>query len=153
MIVMRKVYSSTSKRSPLPDQYPIPDEWEGKYDSVEYDVSIIERRYSDEMKDYGPIDKKKIRGLKKDLEDGFIYTDGPNGGDTHYLTDQNKYPNKFHLMSKKINTSDRMNYGIYPPKLDEIRRRLIIPITIWTIKGHTIYGQGTYSDNEMKNID
>lgn len=148
MIIKRKIYSSTPRRVPLPDPYPVPSEWEGKYDDVEYDVSIIEKRYSDEMKDYGPIDKQKVRGLKKDLENGFIYTDGPNGGDTHYLADQNIHPDKFHLMSKAINTSDRMNYGIYPPELDETRRKLIIPITIWTIKGHEIYGQGNYSEIE-----
>ncbi len=143
MILKRKIYS---RRSPLPNPFPIPQDWEGKYDSLEYHVSIIDKKYSNEMRDLGPVDKKKVRDLKKDLENGFIYSDGPGGGDTHCLEDKTKHPDKFHVMSKCINTSDRMNYGVYQPVLNEEERKVIIPITIWTIKGHVIYGQGEYSE-------
>lgn len=40
------------------------------------------------------IDSKLIKGLISDIKKGFIYDDGPNGGDTHYLSDYSK-PDKF----------------------------------------------------------
>lgn len=146
MILKRK--KIFSRRVPLPAPFPIPQDWDGKYDDVEYRVSIVDKTYNNEMKEFGLVDKAKVRALKKDLENGYIYSDGPAGGDTHYLEDRSLHPDKFHVMSKSINTCDRMNYGVYQPVLDEDNRLVIIPITIWAIKGHTIYGQGEYSETD-----
>ena len=142
MIVKRKVYS---RRDPLPEPFPIPEEWIGKFDHTEYKVSQVDKQYNKDMQELGPIDKQTVRKFRKDLKDGKVYQDGPNGGDTHYLADYSD-PGKFHRLTKSINTFDRMDYLVYPPVLDEENRRVLIPIVIQSLRGHTIYGQGEYSE-------
>ena len=143
MIVKRKIYSN--RRDPLPDPFPIPEEWIGKFDNTEYVVDQVDKQYNKDMQELGPIDKQTVRKFRKDLKAGNIYQDGPNGGDTHYLADYSD-PGKFHRLTKSINTFDRMDYLVYPPVLDEENRRVIIPIVIQSLKGHLIYGQGEYSE-------
>lgn len=145
MILFReKVFT---RRDPLPNPFPIPDEWEDKYDNVIYKVSQVDKEYNKDITKFGPTEKALIKGFRKDLKNGYIYVDGPSGGDTHYLSDYSS-PNKYHRMSKSINDFDRLVYLIYPPILDEKNSKVIIPIVIQSLDGHKIYGQGTYSDTE-----
>lgn len=129
MIILRQ--KQFARRDPLPNPFPIPDEWEDKYNDVIYSVSQIDKSYNKDIAKFGSIDKAKIKGLRKDLKNGFIYSDGPNGGDTHYLSDYSN-PNKYHRMSKSINEFDRLVYLIYPPILDERNSKVIIPIVIYS---------------------
>lgn len=142
MIVLRtKIFS---RRDQLPSTRfdDIPEEWGGGYDRVIFDVAE-KKNYAKEYQQLGNIDKERVKGLRKDLKNGYIYSDGPNGGDTHYLEDfSNK--NK-HWVSKEINTCDRMNYIIYPPMFDEENRQVIVPIKIQSLLGHTGPGQKEYS--------
>lgn len=144
MILKRKTYS---RRDPLPKLFEIPREWEGKYDKIEYAVDQIDKQYNKDMQELGSIDKQAVRKLRKDLKDGYLYVDGPNGGDTHYLSDYSN-PEKYHRLTKSINTFDRMDYLVYPPELDEEGRKLVIPVVIQSLRGHLIYGQGEYSEKE-----
>ena len=86
-----------------------------------------------------------VRKFRKDLKAGFLYLDGLAGGDAHYLSDYS-IPGKYHRLTKSINAFDRMDYLVYPPVLDEERRKVIIPVVIQSLRGHLIYGQGEYSE-------
>ena len=46
---------------------------------------------------------------------GWLITDGPHGGDTHYLGDYSK-SGEFYTFSKKISDEHRFNYRVYSPK-------------------------------------
>lgn len=143
MIVKRKIYSN--RRDSLPEPFSIPSEWDDKWDDIKYAVDQVDKQYNKDMQELGPIDRQTVKKFRKDLQAGNIYHDGPNGGDTHYLADYSD-PSKFHRLTKSINTFDRMDYLVYPPVLDEENRRVIIPIVIQSLRGHTIYGQGEYSE-------
>ena len=84
-----------------------------------------------------------IKKLIKDINDGFFYVDGPNGGDTHYLSDYSK-PDKFLIYSKSINVSDRLNYAIYKP--DKISGNA--KIVLMRCKGHGLLDGRNYSEME-----
>lgn len=144
MIVKRKIYS---RRDPMPAPFPLSSDWIGKYDKIEYAIDYT-KKYNDEIKQFGPLEKQKIKKLREDLKNGYVYQDGPAGGDTHYLEDFSK-PDKYHKLTKTINTTDRLEYSVYPPTLDEKNRKLIVPIVIQSLKGHTIYGQGTYTERDI----
>jgi hypothetical protein len=150
MIILRqkiKNFSTTLKqRDPLPDPFPIPSEWDGKYDKVYVDVKYG-KQYSKDLAIMGDIQKKTIRNFIKDIKLGYYYVDGPNGGDTHYLSKKSK-PSKYHRMTKSSNTFDRLDYNIYPPVLDENKMEVSIPIVIQSAKFHNIPGEGLYSEIE-----
>lgn len=101
-----------SSRRDTPPEIEIPEEWEDKEKS--YDVSYG-TYYNDHIKSFGPIDKRRIKQLIKDLKDGYLFNDGPGGGDTHSLNDFSK-PGKI-VISKSITPSDRMVCAIKDPLL------------------------------------
>ena len=142
MVIKRKTYSEP-RRDPLPEPFSIPDELAGKYDKIEIRVSET-KQYNKDMAVLGSIDKATVRQFRKDLKDGFLYTDGPKGGDTHYLADKSGPTRQ--RFTKSINVSDRFDYIIYPYELDEKNRVVSLPVVIQSLIGHTIYGQGTYSE-------
>lgn len=137
-----------NKRDPLPEPFEQPDEW-GEYET-KYRIRRSDQ-YNKDMSGFGEVEKQYVRKLVKDIKNGYIYTDGPNGGDTHYLKKYSN-PNKYHRMSKSINTFDRLVYSIYSPKLEEDvetgEKVIAIPIIINSLKGHNIPGQGLYSNVE-----
>jgi hypothetical protein len=116
-------------------------EWKEEITSVDIQRSkSFERDYNDiSMRLSIPTIKKLI----KDINDGFFYVDGPNGGDTHYLSDYSK-PDKFLIYSKSINVSDRLNYAIYKP--DKINGNA--KIVLMRCKGHGLLDGRNYSEME-----
>ena len=106
--------------------------------------------YNKQMRDIS-VDKDTIKKLKKDLLDGFLYTDGPNGGDTHFLRDVSKLREEL-VFSKCINTFDRLNYRIYKPIISTDSKTnnsiITIKVQIESCKGHTYRSGKTYSDAE-----
>ena len=142
MILKRKIFN---RRDQMPDPFPIPREWEGKWDSLIYKVGQVDKQYNKDIQGFGPVDKQKIKAFRRDLKNGFTHSDGPAGGDTHYLADYSQ-SGRFHRLTKSINTFDRMDYLVYPPELDEEKREISISVIIQSLKGHVIYGQGEYSE-------
>lgn len=116
-------------------------EWKEEITSVDIQISkSFERDYNDiSMRLSIPTIKKLI----KDINDGFFYVDGPNGGDTHYLSDYSK-TDKFLIYSKSINVSDRLNYAIYKP--DKISGNA--KIVLMRCKGHGLLDGRNYSEME-----
>lgn len=116
-------------------------EWKEEITSVDIQRSkSFERDYNDiSMRLNIPTIKKLI----KDINDGFFYVDGPNGGDTHYLSDYSK-TDKFLIYSKSINVSDRLNYAIYKP--DKISGNA--KIVLMRCKGHGLLDGRNYSEME-----
>lgn len=86
--------------------------------------------------------KPRIKKLIRDIKNWHIYSDGPAGGETHYLSEFSKL-GKFLTFSKKINTVDRLNYRIYPPSVES--GRYYIKVVLINCLGHSISGIGTYS--------
>ena len=137
------------KISKMPEKFLIPTEWEGKYDKIVADVKTS-TRYDEEIKDFTKPERDLIKAYKKDLYDWYLYEDNPlrPDGQTEYLEEFSKPFKKvkpFHRLTKRINNSDRFDYLIYPPVLDEENRKVIVPIVIQSLKGHNIAGQTTYS--------
>lgn len=78
------------------------------------------KKYNEDQKKLGIMDKRTLNQLKKDIQDGFLTTNNPKrrGKDkTHYLGDFSK-SGKYHTFSKKISEEHRLNYRIYPPKVE-----------------------------------
>lgn len=101
--------------------------------------SAFERDYNDlSIKSLIP----RIRLLIKDIKNNFIYSDGPNGGDTHYLSDFSK-PGRFLIYSKSISVVDRLNYAIYEPDEEGVSK-----IVLMRCKGHGLLGRKGYSELE-----
>lgn len=114
------------------------------------------KKYESDMKDPSVLMySKKMRLLIRDIRDGFMYEDGPNGGETHMLGDYNK-KNKFLLYSKKVfsdkgvDTYHRVNYAIYKPEVsqDSPSKILVFKIVIQSVKGHGLLGRKGYSEME-----
>jgi len=145
MIILRQKNNSRTF-DPLPNPFSIPIEWIGKYDKITIRVDYT-KRYFKEIQLFGEVERKLIKSYIKDLKAGYYYIDGPSGGVTHYLSKKSK-PDQFHRMTKDINISDRFDYLVYPPELNEKDREVIIPIKIQSLKDHNIAGQGLYSDTE-----
>jgi hypothetical protein len=116
-------------------------EWKEEITSVDIQRSkSFERDYNDiSMRLSIPTIKKLI----KDINDGFFYVDGPNGGDTHYLSDYSK-PDKFLIYSKSINVSDRLNYAIYKPDKINVNAKIVL----MRCKGHGLLDGRNYSEME-----
>lgn len=95
-----------------------------------------------------PLDKQIINKLKKDIKNGNLYIDGDAGGDTHYLSDFSHKDS--HLMSKIINKNDRLNYRVYPPKIeyneDLDKIEYIQKVVFESCKGHGRNGAKNYSE-------
>ena len=118
--------------------------------------------YLEYHKDYnsdarrGGFDKKKVKLLISDIKNGYIYEDGPNGGDTHYLSTFSSQ-GKFLTFSKAVNEKDRLNYRIYPPAEfqdpSDKSKKYLQKIIILSCREHKIPGQGNYLTNkELRNM-
>jgi len=109
------------------------------------------KKFETDFSSHYSIEKKTIRNLKKDILNGHIYSDGPAGGDTHYLSKFSK-KDKLHSLSKSINTVDRFNYLVYPPYLEENEETGELEykqdIVLSSCKGHYRLGVGNYSETE-----
>jgi hypothetical protein len=85
-----------------------------------------------------------IKKLVIDLKHWYLYSDGPAGGETHYLSEFSRL-GKFLTFSKTINYNDRLNYRIYPPQVENGVYK--IRVVLINCIGHQISGIGTYSEN------
>lgn len=150
MIIRRLRTKTYGKVSNMPAMFPIPEEWEGKYDDIKPSVEVTDR-YNNEIKEFVESERNLIKAYRKDLTDGFLYSDNPlrPDGKTEYLEEfskPNSKVNPFHRLTKRINNSDRFDYLVYPPVLDEQNRIVRYPVVIQSLKGHNIAGQRTYTE-------
>lgn len=90
------------------------------------------------------VNKSLVKKLIKDIKDGYMYDDGINGGDTHYLSDFSK-SGVYLMYSKEITLTDRLNYRIYKPvKYSE--DLYVCKVVIDNISGHNVSGK-SYSES------
>lgn len=91
--------------------------------------------------------KSEISKLRQDIKSGYLYDDGPNGGDTHYLSDYSRKRDSA-LMSKIIgNTEHRLNYRVYEPEIiigDDGNPDYIQKVVLESCLWHDTNGAGTY---------
>lgn len=75
--------------------------------------------------------RKRIKDLRKDLREGYIYDDRQPDSNTHWIGEE-KDLNKKHYMSKDIDDHNRLTYDIFHPFeeiIDDIPT-LIVPISL-----------------------
>lgn len=120
--------------------YPSP-ELIDKFRNCEVDI----QRNNDFIEQYQKTTyRSTIKRLIRDIRDWHLYEDGPAGGETHYLSEFSRL-GKFLTFSKTINNSDRLNYRIYPPQVENGMYK--IKVVLINCIGHQISGIGTYSEN------
>jgi hypothetical protein len=121
-------------------------------ESVKWDILgstkiIVEysSRYSKQMSNSSmSVNKSIVKKLIKDIKEGYLYDDGINGGDTHYLPDFSR-PRIYLTYSKDVTLTDRLNYRIYKPvKYSE--DLYVCKVVIDNISGHNISGK-SYSED------
>ena len=104
----------------------------------------IERNGGYERQYQNTTHRSTIKKLVNDLKHWYLYSDGPAGGETHYLSEFSR-TGKFLTFSKTINYNDRLNYRIYPPQVENGIYK--IKVVLINCIGHQISGIGTYSKN------
>ena len=120
------------------------DVWECALDIIYSDL------YSKEMEKSGPLVKKTIRSLIKDLKNGYLYTDSPvnKDSDTHIIYELSDKHNL--TWNKRINSIDRLTYSIHEPVLKSLKDgenpKLVIEILILSCKEHKKNKTKTYSE-------
>lgn len=123
---------------------------EGEISNPYFNIEAT-NKYSQDTKTLSEAEKKILAKLKKDIKDGFLYEDGPNGGDTHFLRDYSK-KEKHVTFSKKITDTLRFNYTIYPLSIKSITdsktkkkiHYLSQKIVYQSCGNHTMNGVGRY---------
>lgn len=152
MIILRKLrlLQKIFRRDPMPS----------KKDRFELDVNIMKKpgvtskrvvqmtpAFQKEYKTLLPQDKRIVDNFKKNVKQGYLYEDGPEGGDTHILGDFSSNKRKFHRLSKKVNDEDRFNYIVHEPELNLLEDGTYSytqKIVLETCKKHKIYGGKKY---------
>ena len=106
------------------------------------------KRFDDDLARHYSVEKKIIRDFKKDIIKGYLYYDGPAGGNTHYLGEFSK-DGDHHALSKCINSIDRLNYLVYEPELtqdDNGNYVYLQRVVLTSCKEHYGYGVRNYSE-------
>ena len=116
MIIFRKLLQKLFRRDEMPDEkFEINKEYlKEKYgiDKIKIDF-LNTKKYDTQIGTKSFTERETIKKLRSDIKKGFLYDDGPNGGDTHFLSDFSHKDD--HMLSKKINSRDRLNYRVYRP--------------------------------------
>ena len=150
MIIARKKIKIFTTPSPMPTPFPIPTAWLGYPSEISVEYS---KRCLEEFPSFTKDERKLIKNYKNDLKNNYIYRDHPSrpNGKTEYLAKDSRPNSKFnpyHRLTKRINLFDRFDYLVYPPELQELDDgsfKVVIPITIQSLKDHNIAGQRLYS--------
>lgn len=136
------------RRDELPNNlfWPVSEELIKKYGSPIIQINSV-KKYDKQINELLIGDKNTIKKIRSDLKKGYLYVDGPAGGDTHYLSDHSKKDQ--HVLSKKINEIDRLNYRVYKPDLEEMNEeeRIVIKVILESCKGHELNGTPNYINN------
>ena len=94
-------------------------------------------------------DRAIIKRLRRDILESHIYDDGPAGGDTHFLSDFSHKDS--HVLSKKINEVDRLNYRIYRPTLIKNQDGTYdysVKVVLESCSGHELNGTPDYVEDQ-----
>lgn len=146
MIILRDKLFGRENHAKLPEEkrFVADPELVRRFGECQIEISAANKFGNDKNK-LGPIDKARVNQFKSEIKKGYIYEDGPTGGDTEYLD----FPGEnSHLMSKKINGSDRFNYRVYPPTIEEDENGFPIyrqKIVLESCLGHGRNGARNYS--------
>lgn len=140
------------ERDPLPVRFIDYPEYRGASDitwNVEYNSKV-----NQQMSGLSALTKKRIKSLKKSLEDGYVYSDNPKNDHekTHYLS-RFSNPKRYHRLTKNVNGSDRFDYIVYPPESFLIPKTnekvLVSKIVVQSVVGHFDWkNERIYSNSE-----
>lgn len=110
--------------------------------------------YTDQRSKQTPGNCDIIDKLIEDIDDNYLFFDGPAGGDTHWLADESGTGSNppFVTFSKKINDEDRLNYRIYKPERDPKTGKYIQKIVMSSCEDHSLNGKpGAYVKGQIGN--
>lgn len=114
----------------------------------------ISSKYEKDLSKLGPKgspNRKVLDGLKEDIKNDWIISDGPHKGDTHYLGDFSK-PGKFYTFSKEISNEHRLNYRVYPPKeyIKGGKKEYIKRVVLVSCYGHELENVDYLNDKDLR---
>ena len=152
MIILRQ---KEFRRDPMPDnKFVITEDLMDELNISEINIDIQEsKKFNEQYKNQFLTEKSIIKKLKRDIKHGYLYEDGPAGGDTHFLSDFSHKDS--HVLSKKITEEDRFNYRIYEPVIEDSSSGPIWnqKIVLESCKGHELNGTPDYVQNKAyKNL-
>lgn len=149
MIVFKqKIYRGESWTPITP--FPEIEEWLKTGKRVYY--LINERKsFQDDYKKIQsfPNIRQRIKNLRKDLKEGFIYEDRQPDSNTHWIGEEKDLKKK-HYMSKDVDNHNRLTYDIFHPFEEVIDGvlTLIVPISLVFCTDHKYRDtRKTYSEN------
>lgn len=152
MIILRQ---KEFRRDPMPDnKFIVTEDLINELGISEINISIQEsKKFNEQFSNQFLTEKSVIKKLKKDIRQGYLYEDGPAGGDTHFLSDFSHKDS--HVLSKKITEEDRLNYRIYEPVIEDSKNGPVWnqKIVLESCKGHELNGTPDYVKNKKyKNL-
>ena len=139
MIYNVKRFSQDRERDTLPTRFiDLPEfrEIKEKVWKVEYSPKV-----NKQISKHPEFTRKRIKSLKKSLEEGNVYEDSIKLKDenTHYLS-RFSSPKKYHRLTKNINDHDRFDYIVYPPNIfldpETGEKILVSKIVVQSVCGH-----------------
>lgn len=154
MIILRnKCFGGKDNRTPIPSEqkFTADPEIEAVFGKMKLVIEASKSKWQTSKSKLSITDQKIVDKLKNDIKRGYLYEDGPAGGDTHFLEkfSHKTGNNKSTMMSKFINYSDRLNYRIYPPEVKRNTKtgevEYIQRIVLESCEGHGRNGARNYS--------
>lgn len=131
-----------------------PKKWNLSVTPVNIKINIEESKNFTKQLSYCQLTTRElVYKFIKDIKNGYMYEDGPSGGDTHYLKEFSKPNNpikerRFLMYSKSLNYHDRFNYRIYEPMESE-EGNVSYKIVIDSIEGHNANSKN-YSEYDQR---
>ena len=152
MIILRKLnlLQKIFRRDPMPnksERYELDEEIMKKPGVISKRIIQKTPTFQKDYKTLMPSSQKIVDDFEKEVRQGYLYDDGPSGGDTHILGSYSSNIRKFHRLSKIINGHDRFNYIVSEPELKDNKDgtwSYIQKIVLETCAEHKIYGGKKY---------
>ena len=152
MIILRKLnlLQKIFRRDPMPtkkDRFEMDEEIMKRPDVISKRIIQKTPTFQKDYKTLMPSSQKIVDNFEKEVRQGYLYEDGPSGGDTHILGDYSSNIRKFHRLSKIINDHDRFNYIVAEPELKPLgdgTYSYTQKIVLETCAEHKIYGGDNY---------
>lgn len=159
MIVKRsnlgRLIDKIFRRDPMPDErFEFDQDLIDRF-NPDYDVVIKHSpKYDRQIGTLSPFDREKIKKFRKAIKGGAFYGQDGDEEDTHFLSDFSK--KNEHVLSKKINNNDRLNYRVRKPELrknEDGSYTYHSEVIFDSCKGHELNGTPDYvKDEDYKNL-
>ena len=152
MLILRKLFARRDKMPSDSEKFIADPKIEEQYGKMRINVESSST-FTKQRSTLLGLMKERVNKLIKDIKGGHIYDDGDDStADTHFLSDFRKRDQ--HVLSKRINQEDRLNYRVYKPNIpkkdgDKYTQKVVIDSCI----GHKLNGSPDYvKDRQFKQL-